>query len=195
MKVIIFDINEHIINVCKERFKDTDVECIVRPVSEIDADFIVTAGNSCGEMSGGIDLAVRNHFGYNIQYSVKDEINFGWNGFLPVGRLVIVPTRTIHYNETESDVQHLIYAPTMEQPGFVINKEDVYYVACRIFRFMLDKNDSSYMFRSVSHSIRILDKSNKSVAICGLGTCTGRISAEDFADAVYQAYKDVVISG
>lgn len=175
MKITIFDINQSVIDACNLLFQnsDFDVECVVKSFSEIKADYVVTAGNSHGWMSGGIDLAVRNCLGPQIEEAVQDEIKWSWNNFLPVGKLITVPFRQIHADEDPENVQHLIYAPTMEEPGTRINKEDIYLVACKILRFMLTKP-------------------GKSVAICGLGTATGGISPMKFADAIYKAYEDVI---
>ena len=174
MKLIIFDINKDIIDACQNIFKNTNIECIVERVENIKADYVVTAGNSHGIMSGGIDLAVRNWLGLQIEMTVQDEIKYSFNGFLPVGRFIVVPFRQIHANEDPNTVPHLIYAPTMEEPGTKIYPEDVYYVASKIFRFMLDKD--------------------KTLAICGLGTLTGGISPNDFAIMIYKAYTDITAS-
>lgn len=191
MKVIIFDINEHIISVCKEKFKDTDVDCIVKPFSEIEANFVVTAGNSHGWMSGGIDLAVARHLPL-IELNVQEEIKWGWNNFLPVGKIAVLPFRQIHPSEDPLTVQHLIYAPTMEEPGTLINPEDAYYIACKIFRFMLDTSEFPCKFENLPSYLRGIDKSNMSVAICGLGTATGGLTADEFAEMIYRAYIDVI---
>lgn len=175
MKVIIFDINPTVIDACKKIFQDSNfnVECVVKPFNEIDTDYVVTAGNSYGRMGGGIDLAVKNYLGWQIEQAIQDEIKWGYNNFLPVGKLITVPFEQIHANENPDNVQYLIYAPTMVEPGTLIEKEDVYLVACKILRFMLTKP-------------------GKSVGICGLGTATGGIPPIVFANTIYEAYKDVV---
>lgn len=179
MKVIIFDINPSIVDACKRKFENknirlhSDIEYKVESVENIEADFVVTAGNSHGIMGGGIDLAVKRWLGWQIEHSVQDEIKWCFNNYLPVGKLAVVPFRQIHADENVENVPHLIYAPTMEEPGTLIDPEDIYFVACKIFRFMLDKKD-------------------RSVAICGLGTLTGGLTPDEFAEMLFRAYKDIV---
>ena len=82
-------------------------------------DAIVSPANSYGYMDGRIDLAYRNHFGLGIQTLLQHLIEQNWNGMLPVGEAVIVPTK----NEA---IPHLIAAPTMERPKDVSTTENAY---------------------------------------------------------------------
>jgi O-acetyl-ADP-ribose deacetylase (regulator of RNase III) len=83
------------------------------------ADAIVSPANSYGFMDGGIDMAYRNHFGLGIQIVLQQVIERDWNGMLPIGEAVIVPTK----NEA---IPHLIAAPTMERPTDVSTTENAY---------------------------------------------------------------------
>ncbi len=178
MDITIFDINKDVVDACKVEFMYTNVKCINECFENIESDLVVTAGNSYGIMSGGIDLAVRKHLGWQIQDSVQNEIVWGHDGFLPVGKIVDVPVETVHANQDRYDVPHLLYCPTMEKPGTLIDPEDVYFVACKIFRYVI------YLQNKQLRKF--------SIAICGLGTATGGISAETFAEMIYRAYEDVV---
>lgn len=168
MNIIIFDINSDIIYTCENILKDTNIQCVCKSFNEIDADYVVTAGNSLGVMSGGIDLAVRQKLGIQIQDRLQAKIMYHWQGFLPVGNLI-----EISFSKTDNK-HKLLYVPTMDVPK-LINFEDIYYVACKIFRHC--KND---LMRG------------KSLAICGLGTCTGGVSAKDFAFMIKRAYEDIL---
>lgn len=187
-KVIIFDINPGIIKECKEVFNQTnlDIECRVMSFEDVTADYVVTAGNSSGIMSGGIDLAVRNDLGIQIQDRIQHEIMYKWHGNLPVGYLVEVPFNKMKIENAKAgllipsfvkvpDDQKLLYVPTMDIPKR-IDIEDVYFVACKIFRHCKDA----------------LIYDNKSLAICGLGTATGGVSARAFALMIKRAYEDII---
>jgi O-acetyl-ADP-ribose deacetylase (regulator of RNase III) len=83
------------------------------------ADAIVSPANSYGYMDGGIDLAYRNHFGLGLQTRLQRVLEQSWNGMLPIGEAVIIPTQ----NEA---IPHMIAAPTMERPTDVSTTENAY---------------------------------------------------------------------
>src|SRR5436305_2028392 len=56
-------------------------------------DCFVTAGNSFGIMTAGIDAAVVNYFGPDLMTSVQSRIRVEFLGEQPVGTAFIVPTR------------------------------------------------------------------------------------------------------
>lgn len=123
-------------------------------------------------MTGGIDLAVRNYFGQQIQDRLQGFI-IERGGYLPVGELIYMETGF-------EDKPYLIYVPTMERPNLSF-KEDVYFVACKIFRSICNDRMQSEEFE------------NKTLAICGLCTGTGYVSAEECAEAMYKAYLDIIM--
>lgn len=87
---------------------------------------VVTAGNSYGWMTGGIDLAVRNYYGQTIQDDIQSYILSLPGRFLPVGEHIRVNTR-------DKDKPHLIYAPTMQIPKR-IDTIDVFYVFSKLLK-------------------------------------------------------------
>jgi len=82
-------------------------------------DCFVTAGNSFGLMSAGIDAAVVRFFGeplmQRVQYRVMDE----YFGEQPVGTAFVVPTG-------HPEIPFLCHAPTMRVPGGIDGTDKVY---------------------------------------------------------------------
>ena len=92
-----------------------EVRIIRSGIQSSTAPVIVSAGNSFGNMDGGVDgmincwLSSYNPDDY-IESYVKREIWFQWSGELPVGASVCVP---VHRHPT---CKYLIYSPTMRVP-------------------------------------------------------------------------------
>lgn len=82
-------------------------------------DCFVTAGNSYGQMSAGIDAAIARAFGERIQREVQGRILDDFLGEQPVGTAFVVPTG-------EVDRPFLIHAPTMRTPGSIEGTDKVY---------------------------------------------------------------------
>src|SRR5687768_2153031 len=56
------------------------------------ADAVVSTANSYGFMDGGTDLVYRNHFALGIQTRLQHYLEQNYNGFLPVGEAIVIPT-------------------------------------------------------------------------------------------------------
>lgn len=167
-KIILYDINEKLIEEWEKVFKDIpNIECKKISFAELEADYVVTAGNSYGWMTGGLDLAVRNYYGQIIQDEVQRMIIYYHNGYLPVGEFLKIFTY-------DNKKPNLIYAPTMSKPQ-KIDIEDVFYVSSKLFE--------------------IASKMDGPFAICGLGTSTGGISEEECALVMRKAYDFVKKDG
>lgn len=103
------DTNPEVIEALKVTFASFyEVDLYNEKFEDVIKDFpaFVTAGNSFGIMDGGIDLAVRDYFGEEIQKEVQDKILLNFSGFMPVGTSLCV-TR---------DYKSIIYVPTMFYP-------------------------------------------------------------------------------
>jgi O-acetyl-ADP-ribose deacetylase (regulator of RNase III) len=135
------------------------------------ADAIVSPANSFGYMDGGIDLAYRKFFGYDLQISLQRRIREQFAGELPVGQATVM--------ETGHDVfRYLVAAPTMRVPDRIVDTVNVY-LACRAALLAaLEHNKTS------SAPIR-------SMRIPGLGTGVGAMPVSRAAFQMHAAY-DVV---
>ncbi|GAA1551710.1 hypothetical protein GCM10009789_01830 [Kribbella sancticallisti] len=91
---------------------------------EVDA--VLTAGNSYGQMDGGVDRALAGHWP-GVQRSVWAAVADEYHGYQPVGTASVVPTGDEH-------CQWLVYAPTMRVPmalsgGLDIAVHDAFWAA------------------------------------------------------------------
>jgi O-acetyl-ADP-ribose deacetylase (regulator of RNase III) len=82
-------------------------------------DCFVTAGNSYGLMSAGIDAAVVKKLGLEIQTAVQLHILNNFLGEQPVGSAFLLETGSAH-------VPLLCHAPTMRLPGDITRTDNVY---------------------------------------------------------------------
>jgi O-acetyl-ADP-ribose deacetylase (regulator of RNase III) len=82
-------------------------------------DCFVTAGNSFGLMTAGIDAAVVRYFGDELMRRVQHRILDQFFGEQPVGTAFVLATN-------HSDVPFLAHAPTMRVPGNIEGTDKVY---------------------------------------------------------------------
>lgn len=163
MKIILYDID---IELCKEWEKifknNKNIEIKNTTFNDLEADYVITSGNSYGWMTSGINLAVRDYYGQKIQDYLQAHIISDYNGFLPVGDNILI-------NTDDDKKRNLIYAPIMIMPTH-ISLSDVLYVFLRILE---------------DYGNEIGDNT---LACCGLGTSTGGISSYDCARMMKRAY-------
>ena len=134
------------------------------------ADAMVSPANSFGIMDGGLDLAIRNEVGVEVERKVQEVIVDKYHGEMPVGCAEIVETN-------HSRWKYLICAPTMRVPTsvpFTINT----YLAFRAV-LVAAKNFNR------QRGTREIDS-----LICpGLGTGVGGVSATKCARQMRAAYQ------
>jgi O-acetyl-ADP-ribose deacetylase (regulator of RNase III) len=133
-------------------------------------DCLVSPANSFGLMDGGIDLAIRNFFGMQIQKNVRSIIEKEFYGEQLVGTSIIV--------FTEND-EHpfLAHTPTMRVPKDISDTDNVYNAAFAMFRTVANHNKH--------------DKLRINKVVCpGLGTATGRVKPKEAARQMALAYKN-----
>ena len=82
-------------------------------------DCFVTAGNSFGIMTAGIDAAVVRFFGGQIIHRVQHRIMDDYFGEQPVGTAFVLPTG-------HSAIPFLAHAPTMRVPSSIEGTDKVY---------------------------------------------------------------------
>ena len=143
-------------------------------------DAVVSPANSFGFMDGGIDLVYSQHFGWNVQKQLQDQIKKFNHGELLVGSADIV--ETLH-----SNIPYLIAAPTMRVP-MILSESVNPYLAARAVLLLIKHgkfNAGTMVGESISDVV-------KSVAFPGLGTGVGRVQPEICASQVRAAIKEVV---
>ena len=85
---------------------------------------VIAAGNSFGIMDGGLDKAIVDVHGIELQNRVQEKIAMLYDGELPVGHAVTVP---LWSNDENDDCPMLIYSPTMQVPMLIEHTANVYY--------------------------------------------------------------------
>ena len=86
-----------------------NVEVVQGNILDVECDAVVSPANSFGFMDGGIDGLYLDHFGRDIQMSVRRQIYEQHDGELLVGDADIVTTG-------DESIPYLIAAPTMRVP-------------------------------------------------------------------------------
>ena len=149
--------------ITREKFED---------VKEFDC--LVSAANSFGIMDGGIDLAIRNYFGQQLQDRVQEIISNTYFGEQPVGTSFIIST---------GNEQHpwLAHSPTMTTPTNISQTLNVYNAMLATLHAVKTHN--------LLHTL-VKDCQIKSVVCCGLGTLTGRMTADVASHQMSMAYKN-----
>jgi len=82
-------------------------------------DCFVTAANSYGIMTAGIDAAVVQFFGEDLMKRVQHRVMDQYLGEQPVGTAFIIPT---HHEK----IPFVSHAPTMRTPGCIAGSDNVY---------------------------------------------------------------------
>lgn len=169
MKIIFADINKSFINEVDEFLQSNlleDIENVstfcgsfekaINNDNEINC--MVGAGNSFGSLSGGVDLAIKNHFGFQLQERLQNKIDEDFCGELNVGSSLIVET-------LDNKIQLLGYTPTMRVPKSIKNT-DIPYMATWSMLATINKFNKS--------------NTNKidNVIFPGMGTGTGEVDFE-----------------
>ena len=151
-------------------FGDLDtVEVSQGDIFAVTADAIVSPANSFGYMDGGIDLVYVEHFGWDLEDRVRQAIAEDWDGELPVGCALVVPT-----GRSAGDIQWLVSAPTMRVP------------------MVVDGTPHAYLaFRAALRAVR--GTPIQSLLCPGLGTGVGRLSPESCARQMRAAWNEVVL--
>ena len=179
MKIVIADINEEFVNAIQE---ELDTQCVKKEHAEVflgsfnkvpGIDCMVAAGNSFGNMGGGIDLAIRNFLGHRIQDIVMFNIKEEFLGELPVGESIIVDT-------LDRRIPTLVYTPTTRIPRnvFKINRE-VPYVA-------------TWSAITKAHHYSKTTKEIKTLVIPGMATGAGGFPAKIAAKLMVMAISNYI---
>ena len=170
--LILVDVQKELCDHWKSEFSEiSDIEIYNGNFQEIkEYDCLVSPANSFGLMDGGIDLAIRNYFGINLQYNVQKIIKRDFYGEQPVGTSIIVDTENEYH-------PFLAHTPTMRVPIDISNTDNVYNAMFAMLRAVTNFNKQS--------KFRI----NK-VLCPGLGTATGRVPLKEAARQMAMAFRN-----
>ena len=158
-------------NAFQEHFGDIANIAIVRgDICSLDVDAIVSPANSFGFMDGGLDLALSNRFGWDVEKRLKREIQSR-----PIRELLVGESITIETYDKK--VPWIISAPTMRVPMRLRQTVNAYLAMKAILAAILEHNLNPV----INH-----------IAIPGLGTGSGHLSAEVSAAQMRQAYDEII---
>jgi O-acetyl-ADP-ribose deacetylase (regulator of RNase III) len=120
MKILLVDRDAALVRAWQAAFADRDdVEVYRDDYFTRPADAMVSPANSFGIMDGGLDLAIRDALGFEIQRRVQQVIVERHHGELPVGCAEIVATDDTRWPS-------LVVAPTMRVPESVAQTLNAY---------------------------------------------------------------------
>jgi len=166
MKITLVDHGQDLARAWRRAFEDIEeVEVVEDDYFEHPADAMVSPANSFGIMDGGLDLAIRNSLGLEVQRRVQRAIVEQHHGELPVGSAVAVETGDPRW-------PWLIAAPTMRVPEQVANTVNAYLA-----------------FRAVL--LACTTRPIRSLVCCGLGTGIGGMDANRCAVQMRMAFRHI----
>lgn len=132
-------------------------------------DCMVSAANSFGLMDGGVDLAIIDFFGAELERRVQRSILEEYLGEQPVGTSLIVETGHPQH-------PYVAHTPTMRVPLSIARTDNVYLAMWAMLLAVRKHNQSE------ARPIKI-------VACPGLGTATGRVPVRQAAKQMALAYR------
>lgn len=171
MKIILSDLSRSMQEAWREFFsKEKNVTIVGQDITTIPCDAVVSPANSFGFMDGGLDYALSERFGWDLEKQLQQMIKESPEGELLIGQAIVL-------NTNDKKVPFLISAPTMRVPT----------------NFNIDTSVNAYL---AMKAILIKAKSNQqinSVAIPGLCTGVGKMQPMISARQMFHAYKEIVL--
>ena len=167
--LILVDLNRRLCEAWRESFASyPEVEIINSRFEDVkEFDCMVSAANSFGLMDGGVDLAISNFFGPELQNRVQTHILERYNGEQPVGTSFITETNYPQH-------PFVAHTPTMRVPMSINGTDNVYLAMKAMLQAVKDFNT--------------FEKRIKRVLCPGLGTATGGVPNEIAAQQMALAY-------
>lgn len=174
--LILIDPKEELYLAWKEAFSNfPEVEIRHGYFEEVEEfDCMVSAANSFGLMDGGVDLAIINHFGAEVEEKVQRVIIDEYYGEQSVVTSFIIPVGNPRN-------QYIAHTPTMRVPKPIIGTDNVY----KAMKAMLEAVDR---FNKADSSGAPLQR----ILCPGFGTSTGRMPVKEAARQMAVAYKGFV---
>jgi O-acetyl-ADP-ribose deacetylase (regulator of RNase III) len=170
LSVVLVDINSKVVNAWRKAFSDLP-EVRIEKASILDqkTDAWVTPTNSAGSMDGGLDAVIKAHLGAGIEKKVQKQIRNQFDGHMPIGAAVCVPTG-------KESPPYLISVPTMESSAEDISDTMNVALACAAAFQMIHLQNARQ------------PGSIKSVAMPGLGVGTGQVPVRVCANLMWTGY-------
>ncbi|NML20631.1 Appr-1-p processing protein [Pseudoflavitalea sp. G-6-1-2] len=169
MKVILTDMNPRMISAWQEFFKGKEgVSIIEGDLTAMNCDAIVSPANSFGFMDGGVDYAISERLGWELEKRLQQQIRELPEGELLVGRAMVLETG-------DKLIPYLISAPTMRIPT----------------NFNIDTSVNAYLAMKAALLAALQHPHISSVAITGFCTGVGRMQPIISARQMFIAWEEV----
>ena len=189
LRVVLVDTAPQVVSAWREAIADAGIdrwhlEVADGSILDVDADAIVSPGDSFGTMEGGVDLAIVDRHGPLVRDRVQQAIAEQAHGELVVGEALVVPLDPVRRT-------WLVAAPTMRVPLRLPPETVNPYLAMRAaLRAVLfgTARDTDGTPRPARELVR-------SLAVPGLGTGTGRVDPAVAARQMIAAMVEVEHGG
>lgn len=149
---------------------EVNVKIVEGDMTKMTCDAMVSPANSFGFMDGGLDYALSERFGWDLEKKLQKQIKELPEGELLVGQAIVLETG-------DNEVPLLISAPTMRIPT----------------NFNIDTSVNAYLAMKAVLIKAKTDDRISSVAIPGLCTGVGRMQPMTAARQMFQAYLEIIL--
>ena len=171
MQYLLIDTNPRIVDAWNLFFKDQpEVKILQGDLTNVTSDTIVSPANSFGFMDGGVDYAISERLGWDLQEKLQDKIHALPEGELLVGKAMVLETG-------DEIIQYLIAAPTMRVPT----------------NFNIPTSINAYLAMKAALIQAINHPKIEYVAFPGFCTGVGRMQPEIAARQMFYAFKEIVL--
>ncbi len=169
MKYVLADIDPRMIDAWKLFFQNEEnVTILHADITKLKCDAIVSPANSFGFMDGGVDYAISQRLGWELQSELQERIKDLPEGELLIGKSLVMKTG-------DGLIPFLIVSPTMRVPmSFNIDTSINAYLAMKATMIVAQKNDEI-----------------STVAISGFCTGVGKMSPIVSARQMYNAFVEI----
>lgn len=157
---------------------DSGVKVVNQNMLTLPVDALAVPANAFGFTDGGVDLTISKEiFDWRLQDSLRALIDREHAGELLVGQALVMPTNSAR-------LRYVVVAPTMRVPTDVSDTVNAYLAMRAILRTVEAHNRAHKA--SPNDQIRAL-------AMPGLCTGTGKMSADRAAFQMWTAYRSIVL--
>ena len=171
LKIILAGLDKGLLRAWEDAFIHCkDVTLHEGDITKLECDAVVSPANSFGFMDGGLDYALSERFGWDLEKKVQALIKALPEGELLVGRSLVVETG-------DKMIPLLISAPTMRIPT----------------NFNISTSVNAYLAMKAILIAATSDARIRSVAIPGLCTGVGGMEQAIAATQMFAAYKEIIL--
>lgn len=170
MKIYLAYRDEPLGDAWRESFDGQAVEIVEQDITTLECDAVVSPANSFGFMDGGLDWALSDRFGWDLQDKLQAQIKALPERELLIGRTLVLPTG-------DPSIPWLISAPTMRVP----------------MSFNIATSVNAYLAMKAILVAAMAHDEIDSVTIPGLCTGVGRMPPTTSAHQMFAAYDEIVL--